>query len=175
MTRKSIFPFLAFLVVVGFLAVGLQRDPSLVPSPFIGKPAPAFSLPDLLDNSRTVRNGDFRGEVWIFNVWASWCAACRDEHPLFHQLAALNLVPIVGLNYKDKAADARAWLDALGNPYTVVVTDESGDTGVDYGVYGVPETFVVDREGIVRLKHIGPLNAHSMQSEIIPLVKSLLL
>ena len=174
MTRKSIFPFLVFALVVVFLAVGLQRDPSIVPSPFIGKPAPSFSLPDLLHDGQVISNRDFQGKVWIFNVWASWCAACRDEHPLFNQLAQWNLVPIVGLNYKDKAADARAWLEALGNPYTAVVADESGDTGVEYGVYGVPETFVVDQEGIVRLKHIGPLNAHSMQSEIIPLIKSLL-
>ncbi|WP_424945874.1 DsbE family thiol:disulfide interchange protein [Candidatus Spongiihabitans sp.] len=175
---------MVFIIVAGFLAIGLNLNPGEVPSPFIGKPAPEFSLPTLItsDQSQTMltlfkkdrlSKKDLLGKVWLFNVWASWCAACRDEHPLLVQLSRSGLVAIVGLNYKDDAADARQWLRQFGNPYTVIAFDQTGDVGIDYGVYGVPETFIIDKQGIVRLKHIGPLTRDEVQSKIIPLVISL--
>lgn len=183
MFKKALLPFTAFIIIVGFLVIGLNLNPGEVPSPFIGKPAPEFSLPVLItpDQSQTtplfkknkLSEKDMLGKVWLFNVWASWCVACRDEHPLLIQLSNRNLVDIVGLNYKDKVQDARKWLQQFGNPYTLIALDEIGNVGIDYGVYGVPETFVIDKQGVIRLKHIGPLTNDDMQNKILPLVTSL--
>ena len=166
-------PLAAFLALAVILAVGLKRDPREVPSPLIGKPAPAFALPRLDDPSKTVRLEDMRGKVWILNVWASWCVACREEHPLLMAFAKKGLVPIYGLDYKDERADATAWLARFGNPYDASLVDADGRVGIDFGVYGVPETFVIDRDGVIRLKHIGPLTPDVLATKIEPLLKQL--
>ena len=166
-------PLLVFLVVGAFLAVGLKLDPREVPSPLIDKPAPQFELPRLLQMEGLVGTSDLRGEVWLLNVWASWCAACRVEHPLFNDLAGKKIVRIVGLIYKDASADARRWLREFGNPYDVIAVDREGAVGIDWGVYGVPETFVIDREGIIRYKHIGPVDRNVLSDVILPLVSDL--
>ncbi len=169
--RRFILPLVIFLVLAGFLAVGLTRDPREVPSPLIGRPAPAFSLETLADPSRVLTPADLRGKVWLLNVWASWCVACRQEHPLLVEFARSARVPIIGLDYKDKRAEATAWLERFGNPYTVSVVDADGRTGIDYGVYGVPETFLIDRDGVIRYKRIGPLTVEALRDEVLPLLK----
>ena len=166
-------PLAIFAVLVGFLFVGLYRDPREVPSPLIDKPAPAFSLVDLHRPERTVATTDFKGQVWLLNVWASWCVSCRIEHPLLVELAKSKAVPIVGLNYKDKVPEGIAWLAQHGDPYTLSVVDADGRVGIDWGVYGVPETFVVDKAGVIRHKHIGPVTAEALQQTILPLVRRL--
>lgn len=166
-------PLAIFIVLLAFLWVGLGRDPSKVPSPLIGKPAPPFTLAQLHEPSQVLSNSDLKGKVWLLNVWASWCVSCRAEHPLLMQLAASKLVPVYGLDYKDQPDAGRAWLAQNGNPYTTSVVDRDGKVGIDYGVYGVPETFVVDRQGIVRYKQIGPLTIESVQQKILPLVREL--
>jgi len=166
-------PLLIFVVVGAFLAVGLKLDPREVPSPLIDKPAPQFVLPRLLQMDGVVGTADLRGEVWLLNVWASWCVACRVEHPLLNDLAAKRLIRIVGLNYKDAPADARTWLREFGNPYDMIAVDRQGEAGIDWGVYGVPETFVIDRSGVIRYKHIGPLDAKVLNETIVPLVRQL--
>ena len=170
---KFLLPLVLFLVLVVFLAIGLSRDPREVPSPLVNKPAPAFVLPQLSDPERSFKSEEMRGRVWLLNVWASWCAACRDEHPLLVELAGTGLVPIYGLNYKDERRDALAWLNDFGDPYTLSLADTDGRVGIDYGVYGVPETFVIDRDGVIRYKQIGPVTAEALQKKIIPLVKEL--
>ncbi len=166
-------PLAAFLALAVILAIGLKRDPREVPSPLIGKAAPKFALPRLDDPSRTIRLEDMRGKVWILNVWASWCVACRAEHPLLMTFAKKGLVPIYGLDYKDERADAIAWLARFGNPYVASLVDADGRVGIDFGVYGVPETFVIDRDGVIRLKHIGPLTPDVLATKIEPLLKQL--
>ncbi len=166
-------PLAVFVVLAAFLFVGLGRNPGEVPSPLVGKPAPAFRLADLHKPGRVVGVDDFKGQVWLLNVWASWCVSCRVEHPLLVELAKANLVPIVGLNYKDKPDEGRAWLQQHGDPYTLSVVDADGRTGIDWGVYGVPETFVVDRAGTILHKHIGPLDARALEQTILPLVQKL--
>jgi len=166
-------PLLIFIVVGAFLALGLKLDPREVPSPLIDKPAPQFVLPRLLQMDGVVGTADLRGEVWLLNVWASWCVACRVEHPLLNDLAAKRLIRIVGLNYKDAPADARTWLREFGNPYDMIAVDRQGEAGIDWGVYGVPETFVIDRSGVIRYKHIGPLDAKVLNETIVPLVRQL--
>lgn len=165
-------PLAVFVVIVCFLYTGLGRDPREIPSPLVGKPAPAFVLPKLQEEG-TLGVADMKGKVWLLNVWASWCTACQIEHPLLVDLARQNVVPIVGLNYKDKPAEAKAWLAKLGDPYFVSVADRDGRVGIDYGVYGVPETFVIDGNGVIRYKQIGPITAESLRTKIIPLVKKL--
>ena len=166
-------PLAIFVVLMAFLYIGLYRDPREVPSPLIDKPAPAFALSQLHDPERKLTNTDLKGKVWLLNVWASWCASCREEHPLLMQLAAANEVPIYGLDYKDKPDAGRAWLAQNGNPYTASAVDLDGRVGIDYGVYGVPETFLIDKQGIVRYKQIGPLTVDSLQRKILPLIKDL--
>jgi len=166
-------PLAAFLALATILAVGLKRDPREVPSPLIGKPAPSFALPRLDDPSKTIRLEDLRGKVWILNVWASWCVACRVEHPLLMEFAKKGLAPIYGLDYKDERSDATTWLARFGNPYDASLVDADGRVGIDLGVYGVPETFVIDRDGIIRLKHIGPLTPDVLATKIEPLLKKL--
>jgi len=170
---RFIIPLALFLVVVGFLAVGLKLDPRAVPSPLINKPAPAFVLPRLDDAAKTMRRDDLLGKPWVLNVWASWCGPCRDEHPQVLALARGKHAPIIGLNYKDARDDARDWLRQLGDPYTASLSDSDGRTGINYGVYGVPETFVIDKNGVIRFKHVGPLTATVVQTRIVPLLKEL--
>lgn len=172
MTRYVI-PLGIFVVLVAFLAIGLGRDPRKVPSPLIDKPAPEFQLPQLHDPSRTFSAAEMRGKVWLLNVWASWCISCREEHPLFLQLARSGEVPIYGLNYKDKREDALRWLQEFRDPYILSVADTEGRVGIDYGVYAVPETFLIDREGFIRFKHIGPVTAGVVNDKILPLVREL--
>ncbi len=170
---RYLFPAALFMVLVGFLAVGLNRDPSRVPSPLIDKPAPKFALPLLRNAEQTFSNRDLEGEVSLVNVWATWCGGCFQEHPVLVELAATRYVPIYGLNYKDERVKAKAWLRRYGDPYQAVAFDEDGRVAIDWGVYGAPETFVVDARGIVRYKHIGPLTAKDLQSTILPLVERL--
>ena len=166
-------PLAIFIVLLAFLWVGLGRDPREVPSPLIGKPAPAFSLSQLHEPSQALSNSDLKGKVWLLNVWASWCVSCREEHPLLMQLAASKIVPIYGLDYKDDPGAGKDWLAQNGNPYTTSIVDRDGRVGIDYGVYGVPETFVVDKAGVIRYKQIGPLSIEALQQKILPLVKEL--
>ena len=166
-------PLAVFLVVLGFLFVGLFRDPREVPSPLIGKPAPQFSLAQLHRPERRLATADMRGQVWLLNVWASWCVSCRVEHPLLVDLAKANIVPVIGLAYKDKPEDGLAWLASNGNPYTMSIVDRDGRVGIDFGVYGVPETFVIDKAGVIRYKQIGPLTDDALRQTILPLVREL--
>ncbi|KQV99420.1 DsbE family thiol:disulfide interchange protein [Rhizobacter sp. Root1221] len=172
MKKRFLWPLAIFIVLVGFLAVGLKRDPSLVPSPLVGKPAPVFDLPQL-DATARFAPKDLQGQVWIFNVWASWCVACREEHPVLVALSREKLVPLVGLNYKDQPADAKLWLERHGNPYTLSAVDADGRVGIDYGVYGVPETYVIDKAGVIRFKQIGPVTREVLDEKIRPLLKEL--
>jgi cytochrome c biogenesis protein CcmG/thiol:disulfide interchange protein DsbE len=166
-------PLGIFVVLVAFLWLGLSRDPREIPSPLIDKPAPQFRLAKLNAPSESLGTSDLKGTVWMLNVWASWCVSCRVEHPLLVQLARQNIVPVYGLDYKDKPEDGRAWLAQHGNPYAASVSDGDGRIGIDYGVYGVPETFVIDKKGIVRYKQIGPLTPEALQGKILPLVREL--
>jgi cytochrome c biogenesis protein CcmG, thiol:disulfide interchange protein DsbE len=173
MKAKFLIPLIAFLILVGFLAVGLGLKPSEVPSPLIGKPAPEFTLPKLSDPSKSFSPADMKGQVWLLNVWASWCVACKQEHPVLMELAQANILPIVGLDYKDQRDPALEFLRRGGDPYVLSAVDESGRVGIDYGVYGVPETFLIDKEGIIRYKHIGPITPKSLRETILPLVEQL--
>ena len=166
-------PLAAFFALAAVLAVGLKLDPRAVPSPLIDKPAPAFALTRLDDPARTITLADLRGKVWVLNVWASWCVACREEHPVLVEFARQHAVPIYGLNYKDKRPDATAWLERFGNPYEASLFDGEGRVGIDFGVYGVPETFVIDGNGTIRMKHIGPLTPEVIATRIMPLVRKL--
>lgn len=170
---KFFLPLLLFLVLVAFLAIGLSRDPREIPSPLVNKPAPAFVLPQLSDPQRSFSSLEMRGKVWLLNAWASWCAACQDEHPVLLRLAKSGIVPIYGLDYKDERPNALAWLKELGDPYTLSVSDTDGRVAIDYGIYGVPETFLIDRDGVIRYKHTGPITEEVLQQKIIPLVKEL--
>ena len=170
---KFLLPLILFLALVVFLFVGLSRDPNEIPSPLLDKPAPAFNLPQLADPQRSFKSEEMRGRVWLLNVWASWCEACRDEHPVLLELARTRVVPIYGLNYKDEQRDALNWLEEFGDPYTTILVDADGRVGIDYGVYGVPETFVIDRNGVIRYKQIGPVTEEVLNNRIIPLVKEL--
>ena len=172
-SAKFVIPLAVFVVIVGFLYAGLGRDPREVPSPLVGKPAPAFVLPKLHEEGKTLGLADMKGQVWLLNVWASWCTACQLEHPLLIELAREKVVPIVGLNYKDKPEEAKAWLAKLGDPYVASVADRDGRVGIDYGVYGVPETFVIDGDGVIRYKQIGPVTAEALRKQIMPLVRKL--
>jgi cytochrome c biogenesis protein CcmG/thiol:disulfide interchange protein DsbE len=171
--KKYFLPLAVLAVVVGFLGVGLKLDPREVPSPLIGKAAPPFSLPVLHEPAKTVSNTDFKGQVWMLNVWASWCVSCREEHPVLVELSKQKIVPIIGLNYKDQSDDARAWLKQFGNPYVMSLVDAKGKIGIDYGVYGVPETYLIDRDGVIRYKKIGPVTPDTVREKILPLVKQL--
>ena len=170
---KRFLPLGIFLLLAVFLAVGLRLDPREVPSPLIGKAAPPFRLPQLQDPGRTLGSEELKGKVWILNVWASWCVACLEEHPILVEFSKRNVLPIYGLNYKDKRADALEWLGKHGNPYTLSIQDGDGRVGIDYGVYGVPETYVIDRNGVIRYKRIGPVTVPILQEKILPLVRQL--
>jgi len=166
-------PLGLFVVLVGFLAVGLRLKPRELPSPLIGKAAPEFRLTQLHAADRSLAPADLRGEVWLLNVWASWCGSCRAEHPLLLDLARRKAVTIVGLDYKDERDAGQSWLARNGDPYRLSAFDADGRAGMDYGVYGVPETFVIDRAGVIRYKHVGPLTDAILNEKILPLVKEL--
>ena len=163
----------AFLALVVLLGIGLTLNPREVPSPRIGKPAPAFRLPQLHEPAQTFAPADVKGKVWMLNVWASWCVSCRQEHPVLMELAKTGVIAIYGLDYKDQTDDARRWLQQFGNPYKLSAVDAKGQVGIDYGVYGVPETYVIDKRGVIRYKQIGPVTPEVLQSKILPLVKQL--
>ncbi|MDR1849231.1 MAG: DsbE family thiol:disulfide interchange protein [Zoogloeaceae bacterium] len=194
MNNRFLWLFVAFALLVALLAVGLTLNPREIPSPLIDKSAPDFSLPRLDDAAnQTFSPQAMQGQVWLLNVWASWCVSCRVEHPLLVALARQRLLPVVGLNYKEVRGDAsldtdkltpdaemamaieraQGWLDAHGDPYLLSVLDLSGQTGIDYGVYGVPESFLIDRQGVIRYKHIGPLTQEALKEKILPLVRKL--
>lgn len=171
--KRFLLPLGIFLALAVFLGLGLKHDPREVPSPLIGKPAPAFNLPTLSDANRSLRKEDLLGKVWMLNVWASWCGACRQEHPVLVDFARRNLVPIYGLNYKDERPDGLAWLREGGNPYVESLFDHEGRIGIDFGVYGVPETFIIDKAGVIRHKHIGPITPDVLANDIEPLLRQL--
>jgi cytochrome c biogenesis protein CcmG/thiol:disulfide interchange protein DsbE len=171
--KRYLLPLIVFVVMAGFLAIGLKLDPHEVPSPLIGKPAPAFDLPQLAAPDQRLAAKDLRGQVWLLNVWASWCVACRQEHPLLVELSKTGQVKLYGLNYKDKREDALGWLNNFGNPYLKSMSDADGLVGIDYGVYGVPETFVIDKQGVIRYKQIGPVTPESLRDKLLPLVAQL--
>lgn len=171
--KRYLIPFAVFAVLVVFLGIGLNLKPREVPSPLIDKPAPAFTLSQLQDPARKLSPSDLKGKVWLLNVWGSWCVSCRQEHPLLVELGKANVVPIVGLNWKDSREAALKWLEQLGDPYTVSVTDLDGRVAIDYGVYGAPETYVIDREGVIRYKQIGPISPEDLTGTILPLVRKL--
>ena len=175
MTRylRYLVPLAIFMVLVAFLYRGLSLDPKRVPSPLVGKPMPAFSLPRLQDPAATLSDTDLKGKVSILNIWATWCVSCRAEHKVLLLLANSNKVDIYGLNYKDERDKAKQWLVQLGDPYVANAFDADGRTGIDWGVYGAPETFIMDRQGIIRHKHIGPLSVDALNNEILPLIAEL--
>lgn len=191
--NKFAWPLIGFALLVVLLAVGLNLNPREVPSPLIGKPAPAFSLSRLAEPEKSFGPQDMQGKVWLLNVWSSWCVSCRQEHPLLVQFSKKSPVPIVGLNYKEVRGDGETdvsklspekeremalqrgneWLARHGNPYTLTVLDMDGRVGIDYGVYGVPETYVIDKAGIIRMKHTGPITPEVLEKKILPLVAEL--
>ncbi len=171
--KRYLIPLGIFLVLAVFLGVGLKLNPREVPSPLVGKAAPAFTLPTLADPAVQLAAGQMKGQVWVLNVWASWCVPCLAEHPYVTQLARTPGVKVIGLNYKDKPADAQAWLRKHGDPYNTIVADRDGRVGIDYGVYGVPETFIIDRAGVIRHKQIGPITPEVLRDKLLPLLKEL--
>jgi cytochrome c biogenesis protein CcmG/thiol:disulfide interchange protein DsbE len=172
--RRFLWPLAIFIVLAGFLAVGLRLNPREVPSPLIGKPAPAFNLVQLQAGDKFISPADMRGKVWLLNVWASWCVSCKQEHPVLIDLARQNRITIIGLNYKDDRNAALAWLmQHGGDPYFASGVDADGRVGIDFGVYGVPETFLIDKLGVIRYKHIGPVTDEALKSKILPLAEEL--
>ena len=171
--NRYLLPLGVFAALVILLAAGLTLNPREVPSPLIGKPAPQFRLPQLHQPEQTFAPAELKGKVWILNVWASWCAACRDEHPVLTDLANSRIVPVYGLNYKDKRDEAIAWLKRYGDPYDASIFDADGRVGIDYGVYGVPETYIIDKQGVIRYKRIGPVTPEIVQKKIVPLIAEL--
>ena len=170
---KYIIPLALFLALAIFFAIGLTRDPRTVPSPYIDKPAPQFRLERLHEPTIAFTPDEMKGKVWMLNVWASWCASCRIEHPLLVDMARKRIVPIVGLNYKDQRDDAKAWLKKFGDPYELSAWDIDGRVGLDFGVYGAPETFLIDKQGVIRHKQIGPITPEALDKTILPLIRKL--
>lgn len=166
-------PLLIFLGLGVLLFLGLGNDPRHVPSPLVGKPAPEFNLPDLMQADRNIQKSDLLGQVYLLNVWASWCYACRIEHPEIERIARQGQLPVIGLNYKDKPEDAKRWLEQFGNPYQMIIADESGRTSIDFGVYGAPETFIVDQQGLIQYKHVGPVDRKVYESILLPKILEL--
>ena len=191
--NRFVWPLIGFIVLVVLLAVGLRLNPREVPSPLVGKPAPDFALPKLAAMDQTFSPKDMKGKVWLLNVWASWCVSCRQEHPILVEIAKNKAITLVGLNYKEVRGDgafdmdkisaeneralaverADTWLKRHGNPYALSVLDLDGRVGIDYGVYGVPETYVIDKQGVIRFKHIGPVTPDVFSGKILPLVAEL--
>jgi cytochrome c biogenesis protein CcmG/thiol:disulfide interchange protein DsbE len=175
---RYLLPLGAFLLLTGLLLFGLNNDPTYVPSPLVGKPAPAFKLPRLYQKDKMVSTDDMKGDVWVLNVWASWCVSCRAEHEVVTHFVKQSGIKVLGLNYKDYGTEdygvnAKAWLQRFGNPYSDIAVDTSGRTGIDWGVYGVPESFVVDKKGMIRHKFTGPLTEKIVSETLVPLVKKL--
>jgi len=170
---KFVVPAILFAILAAFLMRGLSKDPREIPSPLIGRAAPAFTLPLLAQPEQTWTPQSMAGKVWLLNVFASWCVPCLVEHPVLLQMSKQGTLPIVGFNYKDETRAAGSWLAKHGDPYTVVVADRSGSVAFDYGVYGVPETFLVDRTGTIRFKHVGPLTPEVVSGKLLPLVREL--
>lgn len=173
MRYRSLIPLAVFVAIAALLGVGLTLDADEVPSPLIGKPVPAFELPGVRDPQARVSPADYEGRVWLLNVWGTWCAGCREEHDVLLEAAREHDLAIVGLNYKDERGAAIDWLERLGDPYVASAYDPAGDVGLDLGVYGAPETYIVDAEGIIRHKHIGPLSPTELRETIVPLVREL--
>lgn len=191
--NKFLWPLIGFVVLVALLAVGLNLNPRDVPSPLVGKPAPAFSLPQLGAPDRTFSPKDMLGQVWLLNVWSTWCVSCRQEHPVLVGLAKRKTVPLIGLNYKELRGDggvdmdkvdpasekvlaeqrAAGWLSKHGDPYALTAMDLDGRAGIDYGVYGVPETYLIDKAGVIRMKHTGPISPDIFSGKILPMVGEL--
>jgi cytochrome c biogenesis protein CcmG/thiol:disulfide interchange protein DsbE len=171
--KRFLWPLAIFILLVGFLAIGLRLDPREVPSPLVGKPAPAFDLPVLHQPDKRFVPGDMRGKVWLLNVWASWCVTCREEHPVLLEFAKQGVIPVIGLNYKDERRDGLRWLAQFGDPYQLSAFDYEGRIGIDYGVYGVPESFLIDKNGVIRYKRIGVITPEIIRDKILPLVRQL--
>lgn len=171
--NRFLLPLGIFIVLVALLAVGLNLNPREVPSPLVGKPAPAFSVPQLHEAGQTFSPKEMLGKVWLLNVWASWCVSCREEHPILVEFAKTGTTPLIGLNYKDKREDGQRWLARFGNPYLLSAFDGDGRVGIDYGVYGVPETYLIDKAGVIRFKQIGPVTPEVLENKIMPLVREL--
>ncbi|MES2932750.1 MAG: DsbE family thiol:disulfide interchange protein [Pseudomonadota bacterium] len=171
--KRFLIPLGAFSILIIFLGIGLRLKPQEILSPLIGKPAPAFSLTQLEDGQKNFSPQDMQGKVWLLNVWASWCAPCREELPALLTFSKQAVAPIVGLNYSDARDDGQRWLNQYGNPYQLSAFDANGRIGIDYGVYGVPETFVIDKQGVIRMKHVGPVTADVLQEKILPLIQEL--
>ena len=170
---RFLVPFVIFAGLLALLGTGLRLDPREVPSPLVGKAAPGFELPRLDRAEANFSQRDMLGKVWLLNVWASWCVSCREEHGVLLDLAKSGVVPVLGLNYKDERADGLRWLAQFGNPYQLSAYDREGRVGIDYGVYGVPETFVIDQRGVIRYKQIGVLSPEALRDKILPLVRKL--
>jgi|SRR5215510_11577242 len=170
---RYLIPLGLFLVLVVFLAIGLTQNPQEVPSALINKAAPEFRLPQLKDPNKSFSATDMRGKVWLLNVWASWCIACREEHPYMFEYAKSGAAPILGLNYKDQRENALGWLEEFGDPYVLSAVDLEGRVGLDYGVYGAPETYVIDKSGTIRMKYIGPVTPDVWSKKVLPLVQEL--
>jgi cytochrome c biogenesis protein CcmG/thiol:disulfide interchange protein DsbE len=170
---SMLLPLSVFLLIAVLLGMGLFMDPKLVPSPLIGKPVPEFSLQPVQGRKPGLARQDLMGKVSMVNVFASWCVACRQEHPLLMQLSRQGVIPIHGLNYKDKPQEAADWLDSLGDPYTRTGADLDGRVGIDWGVYGVPETFIIDKAGRIAYKHIGPIAQKDWEETLQPLIEEL--
>ncbi|MCW8965374.1 MAG: DsbE family thiol:disulfide interchange protein [Candidatus Pacearchaeota archaeon] len=166
-------PLLIFIIISVFLGIGLTRDPRYVPSPLIDKPVPVFNFPAVQGRELGLSDKDLHGEVSLVNVFASWCVACREEHPFLMNLSRVGEIPIHGLNYKDEPPDAAAWLDQFGDPYTRTGADIDGRVGIDWGVYGVPETFVISKDGRIAHKHIGPITQQKWDETIQPIIQQL--
>jgi cytochrome c biogenesis protein CcmG/thiol:disulfide interchange protein DsbE len=166
-------PLALFIALVAFLLVGLQRDPSEIPSPLINKPAPDFRLPQLQEKAKTFSAQEMRGKVWLLNFWGTWCPACRDEHPRLIEYAKSGAIPIYGVDYKDDREAALQLLSELGNPYTLTAFDVDGRVSIDYGVYKAPESYLIDRNGVIRFKQIGPITDEDWENKILPLAKQL--
>ena len=173
MKAKFLIPLGLFVVLVMFLAVGLGLDPRDVPSPLVNKPAPAFKVSQLEQADLQFSPEDLKGKVWLLYVWASWCVACREEHPVLLEFSRSRMIPIVGLDYRDQRKDAMNVIRRSGNPYDLIAFDGDGRVGIDYGVHGVPESYLIDKAGMIRYKHTGPITDEALQKTIIPLIKEL--
>ena len=173
MNKYLLIPLVLFLGLVAFLFVGLHRDPSEVPSPLIDKAAPSFMLPQLQEPNKTFSVESMRGKVWLLNFWGTWCITCRDEHPWLIEFAKSGAVPIYGIDFKDDPAAARQWLNELGNPYTLTASDVDGKISIDYGVYAAPESFLIDKNGVIKYKKTGPITQEDWYKDILPLAKKL--
>jgi len=173
MKAKFLIPLLLFFVLLGFLAVGLTRDPREVPSPLINRPAPDFKVSQLIQADQHFSPADLKGQVWVLNVWASWCVSCREEHEQLIAFSKRKAAPLIGLDYKDPRMDALKVLAQRGNPYDITAVDQDGRVGIDFGVYGVPETYVIDKQGIIRFKQICPVTVEVLEKTIYPLIDRL--